>query len=321
MPDMRRVLVTGAAGFIGSHVVERLLVEGVAVVGFDNLSSGKLKWLQGVVGHPSFRLATGDLRNLDDVVGAMSGCDTVWHLGANTDIPGGALNSRLDLENGILATFHVLEAMRNSSAFQLLFASSGAVFGTAPIVPTPETIGPLLPMSIYGASKMSCEGLISAYAHTYGVRAWIFRFGNVVGARMSHGVIYDFVRKLRANPRELEILGDGNQRKNYFLVEDCVGGMLFAFRCANVEPCDVYHLGNSSTITASEIAEIVVNELGLHDVHFHFTGGSQGWPGDQPVAVFDVSKMRSLGWEVQKTSAEVVRIAVRQMAETALPAS
>jgi len=313
--ETKKCLVTGACGFIGSHLVERLLKEGIEVTGLDNLSTGRMEWLERVLDHPRFRFVRTDLRDSEQVRDAVVGQDAIWHLGANTDIPGGWTDPRLDLENGIFATFNVLEAMRRANVRQILFASSGAVFGDAKAIPTPESVGPTLPMSVYGASKLACEGLISAYAYSYDIRGWIFRFGNVVGARMGHGVIYDFIQKLRRNPHELEILGDGNQRKNYFLVEDCVDGMLFAWQHVPVSPCDVFHLGNASTIPVSEIAAIVIEEMGLQGVHIRYTGGTGGWPGDQPVAIFDVRKMQALGWEIRLTSAEVVRIAVRRLLE------
>lgn len=187
------------------------------------------------------------------------------------------------------------------------------MFGEAETRPTPETIGPLLPISFYGAGKLVGEGLISAYCHLYGIQAWIFRFGNVVGARMGHGIVYDFIRKLEVNPEELEILGDGKQEKNYFLVEDCISGILFAFERAREKPCDVFNLGTETTVTAEEIGRIVVEEMGLKGVRFHFTGGSQGWPGDVPRVIYDVRKIKRLGWEAKHSSAEAVRIATRRL--------
>ncbi len=179
--------------------------------------------------------------------------------------------------------------------------------------PTPETIGPPLPISLYGAGKLAGEGLISAYCHLYGIRAWIFRFGNVVGARMGHGVIYDFITKLQKNPRELEILGDGNQEKNYFLVEDCLDGMVFAFVNARERSCDVFNLGTETTTSTTEIARIVVDEMALQNVPFHYSGGRQGWPGDVPVVKYDLTKMKLLGWRARYTSTEAVRIATRRL--------
>lgn len=311
--DNRRFFVTGAAGFIGSHVVERLLAEGHTVTGYDNLSSGKREWIEPVLDDHCFTFVQADLRDPDILTSAMQGHDVVFHLGANTDIVQGNTHTRLDLENCTIATSNVLEAMRTNKVGKLLFASSAAVYGEAPVYPTSEGAGPLLPISLYGAAKLACEGLISAYSHLYNIQAWMFRFGNVVGARMGHGVIYDFIAKLRQTPQELEILGDGNQEKNFFLVEDCIGGILFAFQNATENPCDVFNLGCESTTRVTEIGRIVAEEMGLADVRFRFTGGRRGWPGDAPVVIFDASKMKGLGWEAKYTSSEAVRIATQRL--------
>ncbi len=305
--------VTGAAGFIGSHVVERLLDEGHTVTGYDNLSSGRRERIGHVLAHPRFAFIQADLLDLGTLTQAMRGHQVVIHLGANTDIPRGNQNPRLDFDNCIVGTFHMLEAIRANGVRRLIFASSSTVFGEPPIRPTPETVGPVLPISLYGAGKMAGEGLISAYCHLFGIQAWMFRFGNVVGARMGHGVLYDFIHKLKANPRELEILGDGEQEKNYFLVEDCIEGILFAFRRAREKSCDLFNLGTETTIKVRDIARVVAEEMGLNGVKFRFTGGSRGWPGDVPVVIYDVSKMTKLGWSARYSSAEAVRIATRQL--------
>lgn len=305
--------VTGAAGFIGSHLVEYLVSEGNTVTGYDNLSSGKRKWIEHLQGHPRFAFIEADLLDLKTLNNAVRGHNVVFHLAANTDIPTGNKDPRLDFENCIVGTFHMLEAMRANAVRQLLFASSSTVFGEPTIRPTPETVGPVLPISLYGAGKMAGEGLISAYSHLFGIQAWMFRFGNVVGARMGHGVIYDFIRKLKANPKELEILGDGKQEKNYFLVEDCINGILHAFQHAREKPCDVFNLGTESTVNVKEIGRIVAEEMGLNGVRFRFSGGSRGWPGDVPQVIYDVKKMKALGWEARCSSAEAVRIAARRL--------
>ncbi len=308
-----RCIVTGAAGFIGSLLAEHLVGEGNPVTGYDNLSSGKRKWLRSVLDDRQFRFVEGDILDLNALKKAVNGHNTVFHLAANTDIPAGNKDPRIDFENCIVGTFRILEAMRANGVRQLIFASSSTVFGESPIRPTPETVGPMLPISLYGAGKMAGEGLISAYSHLFGIQAWMFRFGNVVGARMGHGVLYDFIRKLKANPLELEILGDGEQEKNYFLVEDCIDGILFAFRQARDKPCDVFNLGTETTIKVRDIARVVAEEMGLDGVKFRFTGGNRGWPGDVPVVIYDVSKMKNLGWSARHSSAEAVRIATRRL--------
>jgi UDP-glucose 4-epimerase len=171
----------------------------------------------------------------------------------------------------------------------------------------------MLPISLYGAGKMAGEALISTYSHLFGIQAWMFRFGNVVGARMGHGVLRDFIVKLKTNPRELKILGDGKQEKNYFLVEDCIEGILFAYRQASEKPCDVFNLGTETTIKVSDIARVVAEEMSLNGVKYRFTGGSRGWPGDVPVVIYDVSKMKNLGWSARYSSAQAVRIATRRL--------
>lgn len=306
--------VTGGAGFIGSHLVDRLIAEGNEVTIYDNLSSGKRENIEHHQGKVNFQFTEADLLDFATLKEAMKGHEIVWHLGANTDIPSGNKITDLDLKNCTIATRNVLEAMKQNGIDKVLFASSATVYGDVPQVALNETFGPPLPISLYGAAKLACEGLLSAYSHLFGIKALIFRFGNVVGARMGHGVIYDFIQKLDKNPRELEILGDGNQEKNFFLVEDCVDGMLFAFHHSD-KKCEVFNLGCESTIKVTAIAQIVVKEMALEDVKFNYTGGRRGWPGDAPYVQFDVGKMERLGWRARYTSAEAVRIAARRLIE------
>lgn len=306
--------MTGGAGFIGSHLVDYLLDAGHFATVYDNLSLGRRKWVEHNLGKPGYAFVQADLLDLDGLREAMTGHDTIFHLGANTDIPRGNRNTRIDLDNCVLATYNVLEAMRSSNIRNLIFASSSTVFGEVDVHPTPENIGPMLPISLYGAGKMACEGFISAYSHLFGIRAMIYRFGNVVGARVGHGVIYDFVQKLKRNPEELEVLGDGEQEKNYFLVEDCIRGMIHGF-IHSPHQCDVFNLGTETTVKVKDIARIVVDEMGLDNVGIRYTGGKRGWPGDVPLVMYDMSKMRNLGWVAAHTSDEAVRIAVRRLLE------
>jgi len=308
-----RCFITGGAGFIGSHLADYLLASGNEVTVYDNLSLGQRRFVEHNLDKAGYAFVQADLLDFEKLRASMAGHEVVFHLGANTDIPRGYRDTRLDLENCVLATYNVLESMRVLEIRALVFASSSAVFGEAHDGSTPETIGPLLPISLYGAGKMSCEALISAYAHLFGIQAWIFRFGNVLGSRMGHGVVYDFIKKLKENPVELEILGDGNQEKNYFLVEDCIRGMLHAIHHARDKPCDIFNLGTETTLKVTQIARIVVEEMELNSVRFSYTGGKRGWPGDVPVVIFDVSKMKKLGWQASHTSAEAVRIAARRL--------
>ena len=308
-----RYLITGGAGFIGSHAADRLLAEGHQVTVYDNLSTGQRKWLAPHEGDPAFRFIEGDIVDRDVLQETMAGHDLVFHLAANTDIPSGYAQTRLDLDNCIIGTWNVLDATRELGIGEILFASSATVYGYPKVMPTPETYGPLLPESHYGAGKLACEALISGFAHLYPMKAWIYRFGNVMGGRMGHGVVYDFIAKLRRNPRELEILGDGRQTKTFFLVEDCLEGILWAYEHDRERPVDIYNLGSSVTLTVTEIARIVCEEMGLDGVAFRYTGGERGWPGDVPKVDFDISKMDGLGWRVTRTSAEAVRICARRL--------
>ena len=309
---MFRYFVTGGAGFIGSHLVDFLLKEGSQVTVYDNLASGRKEHIEHYLGKVKFRFIQADLLDFDVLQGAMEGHEVIWHLGANTDIPTGNKITDLDLKNCTGATRNVLEAMKQLGIDKMLFASSACVYGDTPPMALDETYGPLLPINLYGAGKLAGEGLISAYCHLFGIKAWIFRFSNVVGVRMGHGVIFDFIQKLKKNPAELEIFGDGNQEKPFFLVEDCIHGMLRAFQKSNSQ-CDVYNLGCNSFTKVTRIAQIVVEEMGLKNVRFKYTGGRRGWPGDAPVIHFDVEKMKRLEWEARHSSDEAVRLAARQL--------
>jgi UDP-glucose 4-epimerase len=214
----------------------------------------------------------------------------------------------------MVATFNLLEAMRETGIRQLLFASSASVYGELwGHQSLDESLGPLLPISRYAAAKLSCEAFIGAYTHLCDMQAWIFRFGNVVGGRMGHGVIYDFIRKIRRDQSILEVLGDGNQEKNYILVEDCVDGMLHTFDTARNKACDVLNLGNDTSTKVSKIAQIVIEEMGLTNVRVVYAGGKRAWPGDQIVVLFDTYKMNRLGWQAKHSSDEAVRIATRRL--------
>lgn len=310
-----RYFITGGAGFIGSHAVDRLLAEGHEVTAYDNLNTGRRKWLTAHAKSAAFRMIEGDILDRQSLQLTMAGHDIVFHLAANTDIPSGYAQTRLDLDNCIIGTWNVLDVMRELEISDILFASSATVYGYPDVMPTPESYGPLLPQSHYGAGKLACEALISGFAHLYPMKGWIYRFGNVMGGRMSHGVVYDFIQKLRRNPGELQILGDGKQTKTFFLVEDCLDGIFWAHERDRERPVDIYNLGSPFTLSVTEIAQIVCDEMGLKGVAFRYTGGVRGWPGDVPKVDFDTSKMAALGWRVTRTSAEAVRICARRLLE------
>jgi UDP-glucose 4-epimerase len=304
--------ITGGAGFIGSHLCEVLLGQGHRVVVIDNMSNGQPEWLERMMSHPRFRFNHQDVRDSEAIRPMLEGVDALWHLAANTNMVVGAGATRVDLENGLIATHSVLEAMKVAGVRKLLFASSGAVYGDIARPPASEEYGPLLPVSLYGACKLGAEGLISAFCSLFEIEAWVFRFGNVLGARMSHGVIYDFIKKLKDNAEQLQILGDGTAEKNYILVEEVIDGMLFARKNVPHPGCEVFNLGSPSTTLVTDIADIVIEEMELEGVRRQFSGGTRGWPGDQPRVYMNVNKMRSLGWATQHTSNEAVRIATQR---------
>jgi len=317
----RRAFITGGAGFIGSHLADALLARGVEVTAYDNLSKGYPddRRIRHLYGHPRFRFVRGDLLDTQRLASALEGHDIVWHLAAESRIPMQGVDPWDHLRDNILATFHLLEAVRQVGIRQFVYSSASTVYGEPRVIPTPEDAGPLLPISIYGATKLGCEGLVSAYAHLYGIQSWMFRFGNVVGSRMDHGVILDFIRKLRRNPHELEVLGNGEQEKNFFLVEDCIEGMLCAVTRARDRACEVFNLGNESTTRISEVARIVIEEMGLKGVRIRYTGGDRGWPGDVPRVIFDLTKIHRLGWRASCSSTEAVRLTARRLLEDPVP--
>lgn len=309
--------ITGGAGFIGSHLVDKLIEDGKSVTVYDNLALASDENIKHHFGKENFNFIKADLLDFDTLKKSMKEQEVIWHLGANTDIPGGNRITNLDLKNCTIATRNVLEAMRQLGLNKILFTSSACVYGDAPPTFLSESYGPLFPISLYGAGKLAGEGLMSAYSHLFGIQAWIFRFSNVVGSRMDHGVIFDFIQKLKKNPRELEILGNGKQEKPFFLVEDCIEGMIYAFENAKFEnpekQYDVFNLGCESFTSVTKIAQIVAEEMGLKDVKFKYTGGKRGWPGDVPVVHFDIEKMKRIGWQPRYSSNEAVRIACQRL--------
>ncbi len=312
---MRRVFITGAAGFIGSHLADRLLAEGKAVVACDNLSSGRMENLSRHAENPRFSFRQIDLRIPDDVVEAMQGCDSVFHIAAHADVRSGAAHPHIDLHNGTVATHNVLEAMRLNGIAEIVFASSASVYGETPPVPMTEDHGPAHPISLYGAAKVAAEALISAYCHTFDMRGWLFRFANIIGTRRRQGVVYDFVTRLRQDPSRLEVLGDGTQSKPYLHVSECVDGMLFGYNHA-AGRVNLFNLGVEDAIDVRSIAALVIEEMGLSQTRVEYGSLDRGWPGDAPQLRFDVSRLKALGWQAALTSEQAVRRAVREhMAE------
>jgi len=313
--EFDRVLVTGGAGFIGSHLVDALVSRGIEVRILDNLSSGRIENISHHLRGSKVRFFKGDLLNPEDIESVIKDCEVVFHLAANPDVRRGSDEPQTHFNQNIVATYNLLEALRKKGcADVLVFTSSSTVYGEAPI-PTPEDYGGLEPISVYGASKLACEAMISAYAHSYGFKAVIFRLANIIGSRMTHGVVIDFIRKLRQNPHELEILGDGTQRKSYLHVSDCINAMLLGMEHAN-NRVEVFNVGSEDQVDVLTIARIVVEEMGLNNVRFKLTGGvdgGRGWIGDVKNMLLDISKLKKLGWRPRYNSAEAVRRTVREV--------
>lgn len=311
-----RVLVTGGAGFIGSWLVDELLHRGVPDVRvFDNLSSGRRQFLLPALATGRCRLIEGDLCDAqpERLRSALHGVELVIHLAANPDARRGLENPQIDFDLEILATFRVLEAMRHTSPRRFVLASSGTIYGEAPGIRLPETFGPLLPISVYGAGKLASEALVTAYAGSFGFQGWIFRFGNVVGARCTHGILKDLGQRLLSAPAELPVLGDGSQCKPYLHVTDVVDGILFGLVHAN-QSVNVFNLAVAGGTRVRWIAEEMVRVFGCEGrTRLAFTGGDRGWPGDVPQCQMDVDKMTHLGWRVRHSSDAAVARAVRDV--------
>ena len=307
-----RIVVTGGAGFIGSHLVDKLLSCGNEVTVIDNLTSGRMAFLEHHLKNPDFKFIKLDLLESEVLPSVIDGADAVYHLAANPDVRSGVRDTRIHLEQNILATYELLEAMRLSRIKNIVFTSTSTVYGEAAVIPTPENYGPLIPISLYGASKLACEALITSYCGSFDMNSWIFRFANIVGDRGTHGIIVDFINKLRTDPTSLEILGDGEQRKSYLHVSDCVDAILFAVKNSN-DMVNIFNIGSDDTINATEIGEIVVEEMGLKNVEFRYTGGKRGWKGDVPRMMLSIDKMKKLGWEPVYNSRKSVVEAVRSL--------
>jgi UDP-glucose 4-epimerase len=299
-----KAFVTGAAGFIGSNLVDRLLADGHEVTGFDNFSTGFHEFLQSARECPRFRLVEGDL--LDETVlrAAMAGSEIVFHLGANADVRFGPDHPRKDLEQNTIATHNVLEAMRTGGVKRIVFSSTGSVYGEPDVFPTPEIAPFPVQTSLYAASKLAAEGLISAYATAFGIQAWIFRFVSILGERYTHGHVFDFYRQLREHPEHLDVLGDGHQRKSYLYVQDCVSAILTALENASV-PINIFNLGADEFCKVNDSIRWICEHLRLSPA-IKYAGGARGWVGDSPFIFLDCTRMRALGWKPRLTIREGV---------------
>jgi len=304
--------VTGGAGFIGTRLVERLLSEGDEVIAYDNLSMGRKEHVEPFLGNPRFTFIQDDVLDIKSLTEAMGNADVVFHLAANSDIRAGVENPKLELEQGVLATFNVLQAMKDNSASRIVFTSSSVVYGDAGGQELAEDFGPLAPISFYGSSKLAAEGLVCGFCHMFDMSGWIFRFANIVGKSLTHGVLFDFIHKLRGNPARLEILGDGKQAKPYLHVSECVEGILWGLRHSD-ETVNIFNLTPPDAMSVEQIARIIVEEMGLENVDFDYTGGERGWKGDVPRVRLRGDKLARLGWRATMSSEEAVRTAVREV--------
>jgi UDP-glucose 4-epimerase len=311
-----RSFVVGGAGFIGSHIVDRLAPRGPVTI-FDNLSVGQRAFVADPLATGRATLVQADALDLEALERAMAGHDLVVHLAANPEARWGLERTRLDLEQGTIATYNVLEAMRRARVPRLVFSSSGTVYGDTAAVCAEGDLG-ALPISLYGASKLAGEALVSAFVECFGLEAKIFRFGNVVGPRGTHGAALDFLKKLKQNPRELEVLGDGRQAKPYLHVEDCVSGMLFGLDHAK-ERLSVHNLAPPDTTSVARIAELCVAASPYKDAAIRYTGGDRGWPGDVPRSRMNPEKLAALGFRVRHTSDDAVRLAIEALAREVFP--
>lgn len=309
------IVVTGCAGFIGSHLTDALLDLGNHVVGVDNLSAGKEAFLEDAKGYPDFEFVKADLLK-DDLRPILKGADVVMHIAANPDIRSGAKDTLAHYQQNIEVTYRTLEAMREMKVGSIVFPSTSTVYGETDVIPTPEEYGPLLPISVYGGTKLACEAMISSYVHSFDMEAVMFRFANVVGSRSTHNVLHDFIAKLRKDPTRLEILGaEPGTVKSYVHVEDCVRGIIVGAEYAR-NKVEIFNLGSNDKLTVKEIADIVTNVMELRDVKYDWTGGVQGgrgWIGDVKCMLLASDKLRSYGWDPTMNSAQAVKKAVKEI--------
>lgn len=295
-------MVTGGAGFIGSHLVDRLLSNGHDVIVYDNFSTGLQEFLKDANKYHNFKLVYGDILDIEFLIKSMSGCDFIFHLAANADVRFGTSHPDKDLKQNTIATFNVLEAMRANGIDKIAFSSTGSVYGEAAVIPTPENAPFPVQTSLYGASKLACEGLIQAYYEGFGFQSWIFRFVSVLGERYTHGHVFDFYKKLLENPERLEVLGNGKQRKSYIYVQDCIDAMLLAIEKSS-EQKNIFNLGTDEYCEVNDSIKWICGHLNVSP-QIVYSGGERGWIGDNPFIFLDCSRMKKLGWKPKYTIKE-----------------
>jgi|TARA_Y100000310_G_scaffold340185_2_gene435111 UDP-glucose 4-epimerase len=302
----KKIFITGGAGFVGSHTADKLLEMDCSVTVYDNLKTGQSDiFLKDAKTNKDFKMVEGDILDLDKLKSEMDGHDFVFHLSANADVRGGLDNTRIDLEQNTIGTWNVLEAMKINNVKGIAFSSTSAMYGEPDKFPTPENYNPTQ-TSLYGASKLAGEAMIQAFCEGFGIKSWIFRFVSLIGERYTHGVIFDFIKKLHSDPKELEILGDGEQKKSYLYIGDCVNAMVFAIQNAD-EKVNTFNLGNVEYMNVKDVANIIIEEMKLSDVKFKFTGGEKGWIGDAPFVQLAVDRIQSLGWKPEVSIEDGIR--------------
>lgn len=311
-----KAIVTGGAGFIGSHLVDRLLKDGYSVTVVDNMSCGCLENLKHHSGNPRLAVRKVDIREADQLNQIFAGHNVVFHLAAHANIRTSLIDHKADLDNNLVGTINILEAMLKNNIQDLVFASTSALYGEATVRPTPEDYMPIQ-TSLYGASKLACEAYVEAFTEFAPVRFWAYRFSNIIGERCRRGVVWDFVNKLLKNPKELEILGDGKQSKEYLYVADCVNGMMAGYQKSHGK-VNLFNLAIEEANTVDEVADIVIREMGLKDVKRKYTGGSCGWIGDNPTVHLSIDRIKSLGWKPQVSSKDAIAMTARWIIDEAI---
>jgi UDP-glucose 4-epimerase len=304
-----RVLVTGAAGFIGSHMVDRLLAAGHDVIGYDNMSTGQRRFLEGASANPRFTFHQADLLDRPSLSQAMQGCELVVHFAANADVRFGTRHPRKDLDQNTIATWNVLEAMREQGCKRIVFSSTGSIYGEPEIFPTPESCPFPVQTSLYGASKLAAEGLIQAYSEGFGMQSYIFRFVSILGERYSHGHVFDFYQQLAEHPDRLHVLGNGHQRKSYLYVQDCMDAISTVLDHEN-NKVNIFNLGTDEFCEVNDSIGWICEYLGVRP-KITYSGGERGWVGDSPFILLDCSRIRALGWRPRLTIREAVLATIR----------
>jgi len=309
---MMRFVVTAGSGFVGSNLIKKLLKKGYDVTVYDSKPKESAFRLKPII--DKIKYQNLDLENLEILKKELKGYDVVVHFAASANTKIGKKKTDLDLKQGTIVTYNILEAMRVNKIKKIIFSSSSNIYGNPIKIPTPEDTGMLFPVSLYGAAKLASEGLISSFCHLFDMQSWIFRFGYVVGPDMTRGAIKDFIQKLNHNSGELEILGNGLQQRDIIFIDDCIDGILFSLENSN-DIINVFNLGSGTTITINDIAKMIIKEMDLKNTKIKYTGGKEGWSGDIPVVHFDISKIKKLGWHPKLNAKMAVKLVVKESLE------